>query len=128
MSESTASVVRSALVSTLLATCVLFGGGCTQRAVRAATETVVLDQYMSLQDGASRTYKVRAGTYRLELTATNDGATVQWYGATCQAAPSETHVFNSNCTLLQDGQLKIANPTIFGLGSATAVTVKLTVI
>lgn len=81
-----------------------------------------------LQDGASQTYKVRAGTYRLELTATNDGATVQWYGAACQAATSETHVFDSNCTLAQDGQLKIANPTFFGLGSRTTVTVKLTLI
>lgn len=104
----------------------MFAAGCIPEPPAQATDRVVLNDFVTLNDGASTTYKVPAGTYRLELTATNDGATARWYGALCQAAPSETTVFDSNCTLVHDAQLKVENPTFFGLGRSTSVTVKLT--
>jgi hypothetical protein len=61
----------------------------------------------------------------LQVTTTNDGAGVAWVGGQCQGA-NETKAFDANCVLAQDGQLQISNPTTFGLGNSSSVTVKLT--
>ncbi len=102
--------------------------GCSkvsQAAAEAVETKPTIDQFEQLKDGESRTFRVRAGSYRLQVTATADGAGVTWAGPQCQNA-KETRVYDSNCTLDQDGQLTISNPTTFGLGATSTVTIKLT--
>ena len=86
---------------------------------------VTIDQFEQLKDGEQRTFRVRAGSYRLQVTATADGAGVTWIGPQCENA-KETRVYDSNCILGQDGQLMVSNPTTFGLGATSTVTIKLT--
>jgi hypothetical protein len=88
-------------------------------------ESVIVNEFFTLKDGTASTWRIPPGRYRVEMTATNDGASVAWTGAACQVA-KETRVFNSNCNMPQIGQLTIGNPTTFGLGADTSVTLTVT--
>ena len=89
------------------------------------TNQVVVDHITSLQDGASVSWKLEPGSYKLELTANNDGAIAEWIGGSCPATkPMRT--MTVTCNMSGTGQLVISNPTTFGLGKDVNVTVKLT--
>jgi hypothetical protein len=62
------------------------------------------------------------------LTASNNGVLVEWIGGQNCPVPSEKKTYSNNCTLTQQGQLKITNPTAFGLGGNEYVTIKTTAI
>ncbi len=70
-------------------------------------------------------WKIPAGKYRLELTASNDGDTVEWIGSNCPATQAMTSL-SASCEMPRDGQLLVTNPTTLGLGAASMTTVKLT--
>ena len=89
-------------------------------------EIVVVDEFSTLQDGTEKTWKVPPGTYRVELTATEKGASLVWTGAPCEVAKKETTAFTTSCTVTQTSQLTVRNPTLLGLGGSTTVTVKVT--
>jgi hypothetical protein len=56
-------------------------------------ERVLVDEAKWLQDGQSLSWKLNPGTYRVELTANNDGASVEWVGAPCACSgPSRTPI------------------------------------
>lgn len=86
---------------------------------------VFLDAFETIHDGHSLSWKIPPGHYQLEMTATNDGAGVEWVGANCGQA-QEVRNFATRCELVQTGQLVINNPSNFGLGADTTVTVKVT--
>ena len=87
-------------------------------------DTVVVDEMKALADGESIAYKLGPGVYRLDFTA-SDGASAEWVGASCPAS-GEVKVYSSLCELKQDGQLIIKNPTVWGNGATSSVTIKLT--
>ena len=103
-----------------LAVCAAGCGGDSQ-----PTETVVLDSLEALKDGEFKAWKLDPGTYKVELTASGDGAAVKWVGSTCPGA-DETAEYSVTCEMKQTGQLIIENPTGFGIGATTTVTVKVT--
>ncbi|MBI3201096.1 MAG: hypothetical protein HYZ29_06080 [Myxococcales bacterium] len=98
--------------------------GCKESSSERPSETVVAQDQLILKDGHQSSYPLVAGTYRLEMTATGDGAGIEWIGAACTNA-KETKAYDSNCALTRSGQLVITNPTTFGLGKTTSVTVRL---
>lgn len=73
-----------------------------------------------LSDGQAISWGLEPGRYKLELTASADGAGVEWLGAPCPGA-QETRQYSSVCDLASPGQLIIKNPTTFGLGPASSV-------
>jgi hypothetical protein len=89
------------------------------------TDQVVVDWHGVLKDGERMSWKLPAGKYRLELTASNDGDTVEWLGGNCPATQPMT-TLSTSCDMPRDGQLLVSNPTTFGLGAASMTTVKLT--
>ena len=88
-------------------------------------DRVVVDTIENIRDGAFISWKLDPGTYRIETTATGDGTTIQWVGAAC---PSSTAAQTASvtCQLPATGQVTVTNPTTFGLGASSNVTVKIT--
>ncbi|HWZ91339.1 MAG TPA: hypothetical protein VNW92_20900 [Polyangiaceae bacterium] len=109
------------------ALCATMGVGCNPKALQDEpaphAQTVLFERFDTIADGASNAYKVPAGTYRLQMTSTSDGASVAWVGGSC-AGSRKTTVFDANCALQQDGQLEIGNPSHLGLGAPISVTLK----
>ena len=60
------------------------GDSSTPFNVPPAIPQPVIDAFETLKDGNTISYRVRAGSYRLQVTATNDGAGVTWVGGQCQ--------------------------------------------
>ncbi|PKB73451.1 MAG: hypothetical protein BZY75_01865 [SAR202 cluster bacterium Io17-Chloro-G7] len=78
-----------------------------------------------IDDGNSRTVALSKGIYGLEMTASGDGASVEWLGGNCPGSgPAKT--YKGVCELTQSGQLIVKNPSTFGLGSSSSVTILIT--
>lgn len=88
-------------------------------------DSVVVDELEILADGASKIYKLDPGSYKVEMTASNDGAQVRWVGASCGSSGQVTDL-ETACSLDKTGQLVVENPTEFGQGASTSVTIKVT--
>lgn len=88
-------------------------------------DRIVIDHSGWVNDGSSISWKLEPGTYRLDLTANNDGATVEWVGAPCPATQPMREL-TTNCQLPRQGQLIVSNPSVFGLGKNVSVTVRVT--
>jgi hypothetical protein len=108
----------------LFASCSNSGGSGSGPSI-FATDKVVVEYSDWLADGASISWKVDPGTYRLELTANNDGATAEWIGASCPKTQPMREL-TMTCEMPRIGQLVITNPTTLGLGAKVSVTVKVT--
>ena len=91
----------------------------------AARDVVVVDWANWLADGSQTSWRLQPGTYRLQMTASGDGASVEWVGTNCPRA-SESRNVAMSCELNQPGQLIVGNPTVLGLGTSASVTVHLT--
>src|SRR5262245_34138095 len=91
----------------------------------ALMDRVVVNWHGLLKDGESMSWQLPAGTYRLELTASDDGDSVEWIGGNCPATQAMRSLATT-CEMPRDGQLVVRNPTTFGLGAASMTTVKLT--
>ena len=87
-------------------------------------DKVVCDTLVVLADGASHIFKLDPGTYKLDITASGDGASVEWIGAACPGS-TETSSLSTVCNLAQTGQLIVENPTVLGTGMSVSVTIKL---
>ena len=83
---------------------------------------VVVDEFKTLKDGEGITWKLPAGSYEIEMTATSDGASVKWVGADCEVA-QEVPSYSTVCHLSKTGQMTVVNPTTFGMGPDVTVTV-----
>jgi hypothetical protein len=88
-------------------------------------ERAVFDELVILKDGESRVFKLEPGTYKLEVTASGDGAAIEWIGSDCPGS-NETKSYSVTCTFERGGQVIISNPTTFGMGTSSSVTIKLT--
>jgi hypothetical protein len=91
----------------------------------ALVDQVVVDWHGVLKDGERISWKLPAGNYRLELTASDDGDTVEWVGGNCPATRPMT-ALSTSCEMTRDGQLLVTNPTTLGLGAVSMSTVKVT--
>ena len=89
-------------------------------------DRVILDQLTDVGEGKFVAYKMEPGVYKVEVTASQDGVVVRWEGCSCPGSGKETKSFATICELKQTGQLVIENPTAFGLGAGSTVTVKVT--
>jgi hypothetical protein len=89
------------------------------------TDRPVIEWADGIRDGGNVAWKLPPGLYRLELTASNDGVTAEWLGANCPKTRPMT-VLGMTCDLPRTGQLVITNPTTFGLGASSSVTIKIT--
>jgi hypothetical protein len=89
------------------------------------TDQVVVNWHGALKDGERMSWQLPAGNYQLELTASNDGDTVEWLGSNCPTTQPMTSL-STSCQMSRDGQLLVTNPTTLGLGAASMTTVKVT--
>jgi hypothetical protein len=89
------------------------------------SDTVVVDEVKWLEDGSAMSWRLEPGTYKVEITANNDGAAVEWVGAPC-AGTAETATFSGICELTNTGQVVVKNPSVLNSGLATSVTVRIT--
>lgn len=70
------------------------------------------------------TWELDPGKYRLEMTSSPYGASVDWLPSTGCLNAGEVKAYGSECTISIRGQVKVANPTTFGLGPSETVTVR----
>ena len=88
-------------------------------------DKVVVEDSRWLKDGEMVFWPLSAGTYKVQLTASGDGASIEWVGSSCPKI-SETNNISTICELAQSGQVIVSNPTTFGLGNPISVSVKIT--
>jgi hypothetical protein len=88
-------------------------------------DKVIFNDLVVLKDGESRIFKLEPGTYKLEITASADGVSVEWIGSNCQGS-GQTNSLTTICKFMQTGQLIVKNPTGFGMGATVSATIKLT--
>lgn len=89
------------------------------------TDQVVVDSMSTLNDGAGKVWKLEPGKYKLEMTASDDGADIEWVGGGCPKTQPMRQA-TMTCEMPRQGQLIITNTTVFGLGKQVSITVKLT--
>lgn len=84
----------------------------------------VLDRHLTLGRLAQESIPLPAGHYRLEITASGDGVSIDWRGGAC-ADLKGVRSLQTDCTLTQSGQLIISNPDLLTLQSSRSVTLQL---
>lgn len=84
----------------------------------------VYNKTISIEEGFYYTISLEDGTYNAEITSSNNGVSVEWIGGDCKDV-NETKSYTAECTLSINGQVKISNPTLLGLGGSEHVTVKI---
>jgi hypothetical protein len=94
----------------------------------APAEKVVYEKIETLRDGGSLSMAVMPGKYRVHMTATDDGAHVEWVGAAAlpPACPKMTNTYTGEGRFDQTGQVVVNNPTTFGMGKTVTVTMTIT--
>lgn len=88
-------------------------------------DVIVIDYSQWLNDGASVSWKLEPGRYKLEMTANNDGAAVEWAGSNCPKTQPMASLATI-CDMNNIGQLIVSNPTVFALGKPVSVTIRVT--
>jgi hypothetical protein len=94
-------------------------------AAMAPTEEVVIDEYETFGDGYRKSWRITPGRYTVEMTATGDGGKVTWTGVDCENS-RETRSYDANCTVSRTAQLTVENPTAFGMGDSSTISVRVT--
>lgn len=89
------------------------------------TDQIVIDESKVLNDGAGLSWKLEPGNYKLEMTANNDGADIEWIGGGCPKTQPMRQA-TMTCGMSGPGQLIITNPTVWGLGKQVSITVRVT--
>jgi hypothetical protein len=62
-----------------------------------------------------------AGTYDVHMTASGDGVTLTWVGASCGEAREETQRFDTVCVVSSPSQLIVTNPCSLCVGDSVSV-------
>jgi hypothetical protein len=86
---------------------------------------VIVDTAKVLDEGAGITFKLEPGKYKLEMTASEDGAQIEWVGGECPKTESMREA-TMTCEMPRTGQVVITNPTVLAMGDQVSVTVKIT--
>ena len=103
--------------------CIVITTACTPE--NTHREQVLINQSEWLKDGEAISYKLETGTYEIEMTASGDGAGVEWVGVSCPGV-SETKSFSIICAVPAMAQIVIKNPTVLGLGDPSSVFIRVT--
>jgi hypothetical protein len=111
-------------VSTLMSGCSSIANTSNSRPV-AVIDPVVVDDKRTIAEGESASWKLESGNYKLEMTASGDGARVEWVGSECPETKS-TKNLTVTCEMQKTGQMVITNHSVIGAGDSVSVTVKLT--
>ena len=98
--------------------------GCGGGESSEPEEEVVVDEMQAVEDGHFLAWKLDPGMYKVEMTASGDGAVVKWVGSSCPGGEEAT-TYSVTCEMTQTGQLIVENPARSG-GGATTVTMKVT--
>jgi len=116
------SIVAMLSTAVFLTAC---GGGGGDGGGGGTDETIV-NEMLKIQEGMKLSYQIKQpGTYRANITASNNGVIVSWPGSTCPGSSAETKVYTASCFFPSTGQLTIYNPTTFSLGADEIVTITL---
>lgn len=113
------------IVSLVMFTALIGCGGDSSSSSSSVTSSVVVNWLGVLGEGESVTWALNPGQYRLTMTSSPNGASVEWLPNNGCANASEANAYVNNCTLSTSGQVKVTNPTTFGLGPSETVTVVL---
>lgn len=108
-------------IPVVISACVLTacgGGGGSD-----SDSNTVINEQQKIPEGVQIAYKLPAGNYSAQITASNNGVAIEWVGGTCPSA-SETKSYSQACQLTQAGQLVVSNPTLLGMGGDELVTVR----
>ncbi len=113
----------------VLGSLVALAGGCGRTEdppTPKPVDIVVVNYHDWLKDGGAVSWALTPGRYKVELTASEDGVSVVWEGSNCPGSSSATKSFSVICDMPQAGQLIVKNPTTFGTGPSSSVTVQVT--
>lgn len=100
------------------------GGGGSSSSSSASNELVFRESQV-LEEGATYSWTLPAGTYKANVTSSSSGVVVSWVGGGAGCTQSgEVKVHSQTCTLVIAGQLLVKNPTTFGLGSSEIASVE----
>jgi hypothetical protein len=83
------------------------------------------NEVQTISEGSYVTYALPKGQYNSQISSSNNGIIVEWIGGSNCATSIEVKSYNFTCTLNQQGQLKISNPTLLYLGGSEVVTIKI---
>lgn len=98
---------------------------CSEPEPPKPLDTVVVNYHDWVKDGASTSWALGPGRFKVEMTASADGAELKWIGSNCPGTDA-TQSYSVICEMTQAGQLILTNPTVLGTGDATSVTLKVT--
>lgn len=95
-------------------------GGISAITTVEVVETVV-DEALTLKDGANRTVSLQPDNYRVIVNVKEDprlkqGVTIAWSGTPCEGKP-ESATQLENCRVLEPSTVSVANPKLFGIGA-----------
>ena len=90
------------------------------------SNNVVYNQTNTISENQQLSVILPAGTYRADITSSNNGVITSWVGGNSCATSAETKAYSASCNLVIQGQLLVLNPTLLGLGGDEIVTVLVT--
>lgn len=108
------------LFASIAATLVGCGGGDS-----LTGDATLNNEVQTISEGSYVTYTLSKGQYNAQISSSNNGIIVEWIGGSNCATSAEVKSYNFTCTLSQQGQLKISNPTLLYLGGSEIVTIKI---
>jgi hypothetical protein len=88
-------------------------------------DTTITNEAQTIPEGSYVRYVLQTGTYNAQISSSNHGVIMEWIGGSNCATSSEVKSYDFTCTMTQQGQLKISNPTLLGLGGDELVTIKI---
>lgn len=83
------------------------------------------NEVQTISEGRYVTYTLPKGQYNAQISSSNNGIIIEWIGGSNCATSAEVKSYDFTCTLSQQGQLKISNPTLLHLGGDEIVTIKI---
>ncbi len=86
---------------------------------------VVVNNHGPLKDGDKWEFPLKPGIYEVQMSATADGAALEWQGCDC-AGTGPSKKWAGRCRIDGAGKLIVRNPSVLGLGSETQVNLKVT--
>ena len=87
-------------------------------------ETVVFEQTLDVETGRPFHYQIQPGTYRMEMTSSGEGVTIEFAG-TKREKTGRSKQFGGTITYSQPGEIILSN-TSAPLGNLSKATITIT--